>query len=81
MIDDPRKPWKAIIAAVLATLTVLGTALADGGIDATEWIGAAIALVATFGATYAVPNPKLPDVPTPPVVPGPHPSSGAGPTA
>lgn len=48
---------KAVTGALLAGLTALGTALADGeGLTAGEWVGVAVALVATYTAVYRVPN-------------------------
>lgn len=47
---------KAIVGAVLAGLTAAGAALTDGVITGPEWIGIAIAVVATGGAVFGVPN-------------------------
>ncbi len=53
----PSEYAKAIVGAVLAGLTALGTALADGeGVVAWEWVGIAFAVVATFGTVFGVPN-------------------------
>lgn len=64
---------KAIIAAVVAFLTAIATALDSGGIDAQEWITAVIALIVGFGAVFRVPN-------TPPFVPEPEPTPQSKPT-
>ena len=60
---------KSIIAALIAFLTAIATALDSGGISASEWITALIALLAGFGTVFAVPNrpPFIPE-PEPPTV-------------
>lgn len=52
----PGQQAKAIFGGVLAGLTSLGTAVADGMVSAGEWVGIAIAAVATFGAVFGVGN-------------------------
>lgn len=53
----PSEYAKATTGAVLAALTSLGTALADGeGVTVLEAVGIAVAAVATFGAVFGVPN-------------------------
>lgn len=52
----PSEYAKAIVGAILAGLTALGTAVVDGNLDAVEWIGIAAAVVATFGTVFRVPN-------------------------
>lgn len=47
---------KAIIAALIAALTALGTGLTDGGMSASEWVAVALAFVVSLGAVYSVPN-------------------------
>ena len=47
---------KAIVAALVAGLTVLGTALTDDVVTTAEWVGVAIAVLGGGGLTYAVPN-------------------------
>jgi sugar phosphate permease len=47
---------KAILGALIAGLTALGTALTDGGVSASEWVAAAIATLVALGAVYAIPN-------------------------
>lgn len=52
----PAEYAKAIIGAVLAGLTALGTAIASAGVSPAEWVGVAIAVLATFGAVFGVGN-------------------------
>lgn len=47
---------KAILAALLAFLTVVSTSLDHDGITAKEWVSAAIAAVVALMAVWAVPN-------------------------
>jgi hypothetical protein len=49
---------KAIIAALVAGLTVLGKALKDnnGHLTASDYIAAAVAFLLALGAVYTVPN-------------------------
>ncbi len=47
---------KAMVAAVLAALAVLTTALQSGGVTAVEWVSLAVAALVTFSGTYFVPN-------------------------
>lgn len=51
---------KAVIGALVAGLTALGTALADGAVSPAEWVGVAIATLGALGAVYAIPNIKAP---------------------
>jgi len=53
---------KAIIAAIIALLSSLITALDSGGISAQEWLTAVIALLVAGGAVFSIPN-KPPFVP------------------
>lgn len=54
---DRIKPYaKAIVGALVAGLTALGTALADDSVTATEWVGVAVATLTALGVVYAVPN-------------------------
>lgn len=53
---SPSQIVKAIVGALLAGLTALGTALADGTVQPVEWVGVAVALIATFGAVFGVKN-------------------------
>jgi F0F1-type ATP synthase membrane subunit c/vacuolar-type H+-ATPase subunit K len=46
---------KAIVAALMAGLSALGVALADGQVTATEWVVAATAVLGTFAAVWASP--------------------------
>lgn len=52
----PSEIAKAIVGAVLAALTALGTAVMDEKVTTGEWVGVAIAFVATFGAVFGVQN-------------------------
>lgn len=47
---------KALIGALVAGLTALGTALADGELTAAEGVGCIVAALVALGAVYAVPN-------------------------
>jgi len=51
------KPYaKAIVGALVAGLTALGTALADNQVTTVEWVGVAVATLGALGIVYAVPN-------------------------
>ena len=51
------KPYaKAIVAALVAALAVLGTALTDDVITPAEWVLVASSFLGGLGITYAVPN-------------------------
>ena len=51
------KPYaKAIVGALVAGLTALGTALADDTVTGAEWVGVAVATLGALGIVYAVPN-------------------------
>lgn len=47
---------KALVAALVAGLTALGTALADGNVEPVEWTGVIVAFLVALGAVFAVPN-------------------------
>jgi hypothetical protein len=47
---------KAIVGALLAGLTALGTALTDDIVTAAEWVGVAVATVGTYAGVWRVPN-------------------------
>lgn len=47
---------KAIIAAIIAALTALGTGLTDGHMTAAEWVAVALSFFVALGAVYGVPN-------------------------
>lgn len=47
---------KAIAGALIAALSVLATALADGSVTSGEWIKTAIAFIVGLAAVYVVPN-------------------------
>ncbi len=57
-MDDPKKPYKAIVGGVLAGLTALGTALTDNAVSPAEWVGVAVAALGTFAGVFGTPNPK-----------------------
>jgi len=64
---------KAVIAAVVAFLTAISTALGDNSISGQEWVTALIALVIGFGAVFSIPNkpPFVPEQEEPEVTPTP----------
>ena len=47
---------KALIGALIAGLTAIGTALTDGGVSPAEWVAAAVAFLVALGGVYAIPN-------------------------
>lgn len=47
---------KAIIAALIAGLGILGEGLTDGSLSGQEWIAAAVAALVALGGVYLVPN-------------------------
>jgi len=47
---------KAIVAAVMAGLGALGTALADGSVTGTEWVVVASSVFAALALVWGVPN-------------------------
>jgi peptidoglycan/LPS O-acetylase OafA/YrhL len=47
---------KSITGFVVAGLTAVATAWADGEITGPEWIGVAVACMGTLGFVYAIPN-------------------------
>lgn len=51
---------KAVVGGIVGGLTAAGTALADGVIEPTEWIGIVLAFIAGTGFVYAVPNKPKP---------------------
>ena len=53
---------KAVVAALMAGLSALGVALADGQVTATEWVVAATAVLGTFAAVWASPA-NAPQIP------------------
>ena len=54
---DKIKPYaKAIIGALVAGLTALGTALTDDSVTTAEWVAVAVATLTALGVVYAVPN-------------------------
>lgn len=52
----PNEYRKAIVGGLLAALTSLATAMANEGVSPVEWIGVAIAALATFGSVFGVSN-------------------------
>ena len=58
---------KAVVAAVLAGLAALGTALADGHVTGVEWTIVAAAALTALGTVWGIPNktaaPSAPEVP------------------
>lgn len=65
MTDDPRftKAFKALGAGVSALLTYLiGVGTAEGGLgdlSLLQWLGAVLFVLASYGITYTIPNPKV----------------------
>lgn len=47
---------KALVGALVAGLTALGTAAADGTLTGGEWVAAAVAALLALGAVWATPN-------------------------
>lgn len=50
------KYTKAIVAALVAGLSTLQTALLDGTVTVNEWVMVGAAAVGALGLTWAVPN-------------------------
>ncbi len=51
------KPYaKSIVGGLVAGLTALGTAMADGQVTGEEWTRVAVAALVALGVVYAVPN-------------------------
>jgi hypothetical protein len=63
VVADPKKPWKAIAAAVFAFLGLFWANLQGvedlGTLDLMDWVTIIIPTLVTFGATYFVENPKV----------------------
>jgi hypothetical protein len=58
-IKNTLKAWSAtILAAVGWTYVVIDSP--QPGVTGTEWLGLVVALLASFGVVYAVPNIKKP---------------------
>jgi len=47
---------KAVLAAAIAGLGALGTALTDGSVSTAEWVAVASAVVVALGVVWGVPN-------------------------
>lgn len=52
----PQEYLKAIVGGILAGLGVLGTALTDDVVSASEWVGVAVATLTVFSAVFGIPN-------------------------
>lgn len=50
---------KCIVAAIVAGLTTLVTALDDDAVTSVEWATIALAFFVSLGAVWAVPNTKV----------------------
>jgi len=50
---------KALVAALVAGLTVIATSMADGSLTAQDFVYASIAFLVGLGAVFSVPN-KIP---------------------
>jgi peptidoglycan/LPS O-acetylase OafA/YrhL len=62
--DGVKRYAKSIVAALIAGLAALGTALIDGSISADEWVVIVLALVSGSGLVYVAPNaPNSVDIP------------------
>lgn len=55
-MNNPAAYAKAIVAALIAGLTALGTALTDGDLTAAEIVGCIVAALVALGAVYGTPN-------------------------
>lgn len=60
---DPKKPVKAVAAAVGVVSTWLVAALADGVITGQEWGAVALGLVVTVAAVFGLKNPQVEETP------------------
>lgn len=58
----PLEYAKAIVGGILAGLGVLGTALTDDVVTASEWVGVAVATLTVFSAVFGIPNAAKKDV-------------------
>jgi hypothetical protein len=47
---------KALVGALIAGLTALGTALADGEVTQGEWVGVAVAALGVLGGVFYTEN-------------------------
>jgi EamA domain-containing membrane protein RarD len=47
---------KAVVGALVAGLTALGTALLDEAVTPAEWVAVAVAALTALGVVWAVPN-------------------------
>lgn len=56
-MDDPKKPWKAVVAAVVAAASVL---LAEWQDVLPAWLLVVLMALVGGGTTYAVRNPPVP---------------------
>lgn len=60
---DPKKPVKAVAAAVGVVTTWLVASLADGVITGQEWGAGILGLIVTVGAVYGLKNPQVEETP------------------
>ena len=64
VVDDPKKPWKAVVAAVIAValiaVPVVQTAFSDGVWSVQDTFTVILAVLGAVGV-YFVPNPKVVD--------------------
>lgn len=56
MAYNPGKAAKAVVGALTAGSAFLTQALVDGQVTVNEGLGLALAVLATFGVVYVVPN-------------------------
>lgn len=58
----PQEYAKAIVGGILAGLAVLGAALTDDLVTASEWVGVAVATLTVFSSVFGIPNAAKKDV-------------------
>ena len=65
VIADPKRPWKAYAALVVAFIGLVWANLQGveewSSLDVQDWVTIIVPSVLTFGATYVVENPKVYD--------------------
>jgi hypothetical protein len=62
-VPDPKKPVKAVVAAIGLAATWVTASLADGDISTQEWWAGVIGLIVTVGAVYGFKNPQIEETP------------------
>lgn len=56
---NPKRPYKALTAAVMAGAGAITSAASDGALDAGEWAFVGFTVVAAGLAVYGIPNPMI----------------------